>query len=157
MRCLDHTLRTLTGYRLQRTTSTAMAEFNRVFAVHGLRRTTFAALTLIVETPGMRQSQLAEALAIERPNIVQIVVELEQAGLVERKTAKDDRRAYALQPTATGRRVFERALAQVQPVDRAITAGLTPDQVAALHKALDRIEWNVRATGAADDFEVPRP
>jgi len=105
---LDHTLRGLTGYRLQRATTTAMARYKLVFSAFGLRRTTFSCLSLIVDNPGLRQSQLGEVLAIERPNLVNIVEDLTSAGLVTRETSPQDRRAYALHPTEKGLGVVER-------------------------------------------------
>lgn len=132
----DTTLSGLTGYRLQRANSAASSRFKAVFAEFGLRRTTFSCLSLIVDNPGLRQSQLGEALAIERPNLGQIVEDLTQQGLILRETSKTDRRAYALSPTAKGRRLFADALAAVRALDAHITKGMSQNEVQALRKAL---------------------
>ena len=150
-------LRGLVSYRLRRAVVAVMAEFNDVFAEFGLRRTTFSALTLIVETPGLRQSQLADALAIERPNLVQIVDELEKAGLVRRTTARDDRRAYALQPTEAGRELWRRAMAAARAVDAQVTKGLSAEQIDALLAALATIKKNAEAREESHVYEISRP
>lgn len=139
---LDATLRKLTGYRLHRATTSAMARYKAVFAAFGLRRTTFSCLSLIVDNPGLRQSQLGEALAIERPNLVNIVEDLTSAGLITRQTAAQDRRAYALHPTAKGQRLFKEALMAVQALDDAITTGLCDQSIDRLQAALGVVECN---------------
>lgn len=146
---LDAGLRALTGYRLRRTTGIVMAEFTQVFAEFGLRRTTYSVLSLVVENPGIRQSQLAEALAIDRPNLVQIVDELEGAGLISRKRAKDDGRAKALMPTEAGQARYDAAQEKALAEDAKLTAGLTRDEEGALLKALTLIEDHaIRALAA---------
>ena len=139
---LDATLRQLTGYRLQRATGVSMMRYKAVFAEYGLRRTTFSCLSLIVETPGLKQSQLGHTLAIERPNLVKIVEDLTQAGLVQRKTSATDSRAYALFPTTAGAALFREALAAVRALDDAITAGLSEEEVSVLRAALAKVEAN---------------
>lgn len=152
----DATLRGLTGYRMQRAAIKAMGAVNAALAPFGLRRSTFSALAVVADTPGLRQAQLAEALAIERPNLVQIVDDLEAAGLLVRETAEGDRRAYALQATARGRRVYAEALARLRRVEQALTRGLSPAQTEALHRALQLIEDNAKEE-TGDEFEISRP
>lgn len=153
----DATLRALTGYCLRRASVAAMADFARVFARHGLRRTTFSVLTLVVERPGLRQAQVAAALAIERPNLVQIVGELEGLGLLRRETDAEDRRAQALHPTLKGRRLFTEAMADVAEQEERLLDGLTPAQVEALRGALVIIERNAgMQREAAHDEQVSR-
>lgn len=149
MKVSDKALRDLTGYRLQRATGIAMMRYKAVFAKFGLRRTTFSCLSLIVETPGLRQSQLGETLAIERPNLVTIVEDLTKQGLIEKAVAPDDRRAYALSPTDKGRALFQSALAAVQDLDRRMTDGLKKADLAVLHTALRTMEANA-ANGQGD-------
>jgi DNA-binding MarR family transcriptional regulator len=78
-----------------------------------LRMLTYTALVLIVDNPGLRQSQLADAMDVERPNLVVIIDELERRELIVRDRVPTDRRAYALQVTLTGRRLYEKAVAAV--------------------------------------------
>lgn len=150
----DAQLRELTGYCLRRTTATVMTEFNHVFSAFGLRRTTFSALALVVDNPGMRQSQLAEALAIERPNLVQIIDELEKSGCLERKTAENDRRAYALVPTAKGRELLRSAMAAVKKQDAKLTEGLSQLEVETLRRLLWRLQENASSVEAPAKLKI---
>lgn len=142
MKVSDNTLRELTGYRLQRATGIAMMRYKAVFAQFGLRRTTFSCLSLIVETPGLRQSQLGEKLSIERPNLVGIVEDLNRRGFIEKSVSSEDRRAYSLRPTAEGLQLFRDAFAAVQELDHQITEGMTKQDRTAFHSMLEKLESN---------------
>jgi len=142
MAALDTTLRGLTGYQLQRTTGAAMARYKVVFAAFGLRRTTFSCLSLVIDNEGLRQSQLGKTLSIERPNLVGIVDDLIQAGLIRREVAKEDRRAYSLYPTQKGAALFGEALEAVRALDAEVAAGLPEAALSELHSALRTVERN---------------
>ncbi len=121
-----------------------MIRYKKVFAKFGLRRTTFSCLSLIVDNPGLRQNQLGEALAIERPNLVKIVDDLSNAGLIKRETSKSDRRAYALSATEKGKELFKEALSAVQDLDAQITHGMTQAEIESFRKALSIIDNNTK-------------
>ena len=74
----DRSLRSLYGYQMKRTFNVIQSDLSRTLKPLDLRMLTYTALVLIVDNPGLRQSQLAEALDIERPNLVVIVDELER-------------------------------------------------------------------------------
>lgn len=109
----DTTLKQFIGYHLKRTTNIMLADLARTLAPHELRMLTYTALVLIVDNPGIRQYQLADAMDIERPNLVVIVDELEQRGFIVRDKVPTDRRAYALQPTLAGKRLYKKATKSV--------------------------------------------
>lgn len=66
-------------------------------------------LRYVAESEGQSQQALAERLALPPSRMVAIVDSLEEAGLLERRPAPDDRRVRALHLTARGRRVLARA------------------------------------------------
>lgn len=151
----DHELRSFTGYQLRRVSSAAMPPVNDLLEQFGLRRTSYSTLVVIVKNPGMNQGQIADALAIERPNIVQIIDRLESAGLVQRTKSPEDRRAYALRPTARGRALEVKATEALWRLEHAYTKGLTKDEVAALHRALEIIEENTKKLERDDAWNLP--
>lgn len=55
----------------------------------------------------MKQSDVAETLAIQRANFVAIVDGLERKGLIERRRSDTDRRVYFLHLTDAGTRFLE--------------------------------------------------
>lgn len=143
MAALDAPLRAMTGYRLRRTTTSVMSRLNCVFAEFDLRHTTYATLAIVIESPGLRQGKVAEALAIERPNFVQIVDELEEAGLLTREPALHDKRAYALIATSKGKAVFQTAARAAHAFEESLVKGLSEAQVSALFSALETISENL--------------
>jgi DNA-binding MarR family transcriptional regulator len=74
-----------------------------------LRPSDFSALRVIDANPGLKQQDIGKKLGIKRPNLVSLVEELHQRGLVERKVVRGDRRSYALTLTGPGRDLLERA------------------------------------------------
>ncbi|MEZ5752008.1 MAG: MarR family transcriptional regulator [Paracoccaceae bacterium] len=140
----DHTLRGFLGYGMKRAFSAIKADVDAVLAPFGLRLLTFSVLVVIRDNPGLRQTQLAEVLMIERPNLVLILDELEGADLVTRSRARDDRRAFELKVTLKGRRLFDKAVQAVEEHDRRMTMGMTDEAIAALRDALLLVETNGR-------------
>lgn len=136
----DSSLRNLVGYRMKRAFNALRADLTETLEPFGLRMLTYSALAIIVENPGLRPSQLAEALSVERTNVVVYVGQLEQAGWVERVPCPADRRAYALHCTVAGRQVYDRAQAEVRTHDDRMLKGLTEDEIATVQKALTLME-----------------
>lgn len=136
----DDSLADLIGYRLRRASSVMMTDLARVLAPLGLRMITFSALRVICARPGLTQAALAEALEVERSNLVAVLDELEAAAWVERAQAVGDRRAHALYATEAGAQLATAAAQVVAAHETRMTAGLSPQERAALRDALARIE-----------------
>ena len=100
----------------------------------------FSTLSLIVDNPDIIQSRLAEALSMERSNLVLVIDELEQRELVTRGKVRGDRRAYALRATLKGRRLRDRALRAIAAHEDRLLADYSPDERARLIDMLNRIE-----------------
>lgn len=147
---VDATLRELTGYCMRRATTKVLSLVNDRLAPFGLRRTTFSTLSIIVDEPGIHQSRVADALSIERPNIVQIVDELEQAGLVKRVPVPGDRRVRGLQPTKDGKRLYKAALDRLRETESRLTHNLSAAEIATLQRALLIIENNAEEQRSDD-------
>lgn len=59
-------------------------------------------ILIIRHNPGLKQSEVAEALGIQRANFVAIVDGLEARGIAERRKSDTDRRVQALYLTPLG-------------------------------------------------------
>ena len=136
----DATLRGLVGYNMKRAFMVIGADLARTLEPFELRMLTFSALTLVADNPGLSQSQLAEAIQMERPNLVVIVDELEARGLITRDRVPTDRRTYALRITAAGARLLARATGAVRDHERQLMGGLSAADAAALIAKLNLIE-----------------
>ncbi|WP_246745855.1 MULTISPECIES: MarR family transcriptional regulator [unclassified Ciceribacter] len=102
------------GYRLRRAQLVVYQDFNEAFAAKGLRPADFAVLLLLSKNPGLKQSEVAEALGIQRANFVAIVDGLEQKGLAERRKSETDRRVQSLYITPGGLDYLD----EIQPILR---------------------------------------
>lgn len=136
----DDTLRQFSGYVMKRAFHAIQGDVNATLAPLGLRMLSFSALVMIVDNPGRRQSQLADALMIERPNLVIIVDELERAGLIQRERTPQDRRAYALRATQEGHALYDLAMRAVQDHEARMTRALDPGDRLSMLAALRLIE-----------------
>lgn len=140
----ETTLRGFAGYHMKRAFNVVQADLNRTLKPFDLRMLTFSALTTIVDNPGLRQSQLADAMDIERPNLVVIVDELERRDLITRDRSEHDRRAYSLKATLAGRQLCEKAVAAVKAHEERLLRGLDDEAVAGMIRALQVIEMGDR-------------
>lgn len=136
----DTLLRQFTGYNLKRAYLVIETELHRILKDHDLRVTSFSALAIIVENPGLPQTALANALQIERSSTVVIVDALEGRELIQRNKVETDRRAYALVATLRGRQMFEKISGLMHEVENRFQSGLTPAERDALTGALRTIE-----------------
>lgn len=132
-------LSTSLGYHLKRAYLRLHDDFIIVLADMKLRPQLFSALALIAENPGINQSALARALAIERSNLVVIVDELVERGLITRNPVSGDRRAHALRATAAGRKFCQMAVERLAVHEQRMMAKLTASERDSLVGVLSRI------------------
>lgn len=90
------------GYQLRRAQLAVFQDFSEIFTANGLRPADFSVMILIWKNPGSKQSEIAEALGIQRANFVAIIDSLEQRGLAERRKSDSDRRVQSLFVTEVG-------------------------------------------------------
>jgi DNA-binding MarR family transcriptional regulator len=84
------------GYVLRLAQLAVFEEYITAFAAIGLRPAQYGVLVLLQHAPGMKQSDVAAALGIQRANFVALCDGLEQRGLAHRCPTPKDRRSYAL-------------------------------------------------------------
>ncbi len=136
----DEALRSLLGYEMKRAFNVVHHDLRSTLDPFGLRMLTFTALVLIVDNPGLRQSQLAAAMDMERPNLVVILDELEARALIVRDRDPTDRRAYALKPTRAGGRLCARAFEAVKAHERRLLADVDDESRAVVSAAFRKIQ-----------------
>ena len=99
----------LVGYALRRAQMAVFADFHASFAPLGLRPGVFSVLLLVRHNPGVRPTDIGQALGIKRANFVPLLADLEGRGLVERRAVAGDRRSAALHLTPDGTALLRRA------------------------------------------------
>src|SRR3954452_21051123 len=99
-----------------------------VLATLGLTPASFGLLNVIGAREGAIQQELGAAIGIDPSTMVALVDGLETAGLAQRRPCPTDRRAREVTITAKGRRVLERARAQILGVEGEVLSGLSADE-----------------------------
>ena len=111
---------------------------------YGLTASTWRPLYYLGELgDGVRPKDLAEALDIERPSLVQLVDRLVAQDYVERRDAIDDRRSKTLHLTPQGRVIYERTIDVSIAVAQRLTDGISDEDLLFCLKVFDRIIANM--------------
>jgi len=129
----------LLGYTLRRAQMRVFQDFSAAMARFGLSPGQFGLMMLIAGNPGRSQSALAGALGLDRSTIVATVDRLEERGLIRRAPAPEDRRSYALMPTAAGQDFLAQIRPHLQRHEDRIAARLSGDERRALMSMLGRL------------------
>ena len=96
----------------------------------------FGVLQTLTELGPHSQHELSELLHVNRTMMVALIDAMEAARLVERRRNPADRRSYALEPTAEGRRLLPVLAAAVDRAEMELTGSLTPEERARLQELL---------------------
>jgi MarR family transcriptional regulator, lower aerobic nicotinate degradation pathway regulator len=119
------------GYRLGR----SLAEL-------GIRSHQFAVLHQLAEAGPLSQQALGQALRVHPSNLVRLVDELEQDGLIVRGSDPRDRRRYLLELTPAGERLLVKAQRAAAEAERELLAPLGKSERGELHAMLSRMAWH---------------
>ncbi|MGW3540042.1 MarR family winged helix-turn-helix transcriptional regulator [Nocardia niigatensis] len=91
-------------------------------------------LTYLAERSEISQQEMADAMEIDRSEVVRLIDSLEKAGLVTRNRDPHDRRKYRLAITAAGNRLREETDAKIFAATDVLLARLTPTERETLHR-----------------------
>jgi DNA-binding MarR family transcriptional regulator len=128
----------------------------------GLRPRHLITLTVLRDLAGSTQQDLAETLRIDRTNLVGLLNELEDAGLIERRRSPEDRRRHIVELTTAGRRKLATAEFELAAVEEDVLTALDEAQREQLFSLLqlansappsDCAEAEALASGAVCDGE----
>ena len=121
---LDSSLHNLVGYVLRRAQMKLFQHLASRLEAHDLRPAQFTALTIIEQSPGLMQAELARALAIEPPQAVLMINKLEERGLAMRVRSNPDKRSYGLFLSKAGEVLLKQLKEVVQLSDLESTSAL---------------------------------
>jgi DNA-binding MarR family transcriptional regulator len=133
-------LEELAGYHLRRASSVFGNDFSRAMGGTGIRQVLFGILSVVAANPGINQGAAGRALGIQRANMVSLINELVDAGLVDRRTAEEDRRAFALTISQAGADALASGLKRIRKHEQRLLSDLSTDERRTLIDLLQRIE-----------------
>ena len=112
---------------------------------HGLPLEWFDVLIHLADVPEgrLRQRTLRDRLLLSESGLSRMLLRMEQAGLITRSTAGEDKRGMEITLTAKGRRaVIAAAAAHIDRVQRLFTDKLTRTDINALARILPKLPAN---------------
>jgi len=129
----------LIGYNARRAALAVIEVFLVRMKVYKLRPVDFSVLSLVTHNPGITSRQLCTTLGIQPPNLVGMVNELEQRGLIKRQPHPSDGRAISLHLTASGKKLMREAEKTAAALESEAAARLSPAETKTLIRLLKKI------------------
>ncbi len=96
------------------------------------------ALSYLADHDDSPQQELVDALCMDAKNVVLLLNELEDRGLLIRRRDSEDRRRHRVNITDTGRQALVRAGHAMEEVENQVLQALNPDERTTLWKLLAR-------------------
>src|SRR3989344_416812 len=135
-------------------TRIAFRAFSRALEVrtapHGVSSGQWRFLRVLWREDGLTQRELPRRVGMREPTTVIALKSLERSGFVTRQKSLEDRRKVHVFLTPEARALEAVLLPAVAEVNAVALAGLTPDEVAVLRKALTQVGRNLTADVGED-------
>ena len=113
----------------------ALAELEKA----GFSQYDYSVLAVLDEQPRKTQASIADALALDRSQLVGVLDRLEQRRLLARQRDPNDRRRHVVSLTAKGRQQLSRLRLMIDKLDAELLAPLDPASRAVFHALLLRL------------------
>lgn len=127
------------GFLLAKAYQRACALYKEKFDRYNLTPQQFGLLRFLWEQDGLTQVELSIRSQIDRTTIGGLIDRLEQSRLLVRLPHPEDRRAYRISLTESGRALEKELTPLAQELNQAILAPLSPDEVVSLTTILQKL------------------
>ena len=129
-------LRNVPGHLIRRSQQRAVDLFVDEVGEDGPNPRQFAVLVNVFLSPGLSQTALVEASAIDRSTLTEVLRRMIDKGMITKTRTKEDQRANALYITDAGTRLLENAVEATQRAQQRILTPLPETERAAAMKIL---------------------
>ena len=136
---LPRDLRDSTSFLLKRLGHAAKERATDAFEATGLTPYHYAVLLALAEASHQTQGAIADTLGYDRGQLVGLLDELEERGLVERRRDPADRRRHIVELTPDGKRALAKLRALAGRLEDEFLAQLDEGERAQLHELLVRL------------------
>jgi DNA-binding MarR family transcriptional regulator len=129
----------LVGFHLRQAQIAVFRDFVETMGSLEITPGLFAVLVLVDCNPGLKQTELARAVHLDRSTVVSVIDSLERRGLVARNPVENDRRSNALALTAAGAALLKQLKRRVGAHEKRLARHLDARERATLTTLLGRI------------------
>ena len=133
----------MSGYLIKRAQAAIHVCLEEIVSAHGLAIPQYVVLSLLAETPGLANADLARRAFVTPQSMNEVLKQLESTGLVERRRNPANARILNAYLTRTGIRKRSVVSIQVRELEARLLGGLTNDERQTLNRALLTIIDNV--------------
>jgi DNA-binding MarR family transcriptional regulator len=112
---------------------------------HGHYRGQYRLLRLIMENDGIIQRDLAEEMDMRPSSLTEILVRLEQMGLIRREPDEKDQRVVHVRLTDAGRTMAEEASGAAEGLMGEMFKGMTEEDISEMLRLTKKLEANLDA------------
>ncbi|MEP6909594.1 MAG: MarR family transcriptional regulator [Actinomycetota bacterium] len=137
--CLPAELVSSTGFLLARVGLAIKARMMEELESAGCPGYSYGVLAMLGEGTQETQAAIADALGVDRSQLVGVLDGLEEDGLIERKRDLGDRRRHTVSITAEGKRRLVGFRSTVKKIEEAFLEPLDEKSRKVLHEALLRV------------------
>lgn len=129
------------SFLLARTNALSLATTNKTLEAFGLKARSYSVLALAAAVDHMSQRDFASYLRLDPSQVVALVDDLQQRGLVERQSVPGDRRANVVVATKAGITLAAQANTLLRDAENALMRGLDDGERATLAALLRKIAF----------------
>ncbi len=132
------------GFLISDTSRLMRRRFDERARVIGVTRAQWKVLFALSREEGLNQGALAQRLEVEAITLSRMIDRLAEAGMVERRHAPADRRAWQLYLTDKARPLLDRLRAIALDLTDAALDGVTPEDLSTTMTTLERMSANLK-------------
>lgn len=136
--------------RLMRINRRRLHNLHAALGPYGYSDAMHLILSHVCRLPGISQEQIACFFSLDKTSVARDARKLEQLGHIRREIVPEDRRRYALYPTAQGIAMYEMLCSCYDTLAETMTAGFSLEERELLEQLLLRLEQNLSPESTAD-------
>jgi DNA-binding MarR family transcriptional regulator len=136
---LDADLQRSPGYLLALVGAESRRRWTRALGSAGLRSSHFGVLMTLGVLGEASQRRVGLAIGVDPRNLVGVVDQLQERGLVERRVDSGDRRRHAVRLTPQGQELLVELRKAGESAERELLANLEPEELAELTRLLAKL------------------
>ena len=136
----------MSGYLVKPAQSVIHLSLEEIVSKHGLGIPHYVVLTLLAESPGLPNAELARKAFVTPQSMNEVLKQLEASGLVERQPSQSNARILKAHLTHSGRQEVAIGRRRRSGIGKASAPGLNRDEVRVLNRSLETIIRNMTRT-----------